>query len=675
MPILRMVVPFALGILMQRLVDSWLAPMILSVVATVTHLLIARRTQSPSSRLKWRVALTATLAIAAMALGWITAIIHYPQQLTDEQLHDRVYCGRVTDLEYTDFSMRMTVDVLNRDIPHCKVLLSTRGCDYTMKAGDVVIWQANLKEAGSLGNPDEMDYASYLIDSKGVRYQQHLPVNQVKRTGHSPTLFTRMANSRRALQLKVFNSVLSPSSQQFIVAILLGNSDFIDKATRQEFSAAGVAHVLALSGLHVGFISLIIWWLLFPLDYFRLKKLRLIITLAAVSLFAVYTGLSPSVVRSTIMIGMVFISFVFYRRSVSLNALALAALIILVFNPSAVYSVGFQLSFITIGAILIFARLPKSMRSRYKAVNYVTSTAITSIVAMLATLALNAYYFHTVSIMSVLANLAIVPILPFFMVFGALFLLVTVAGLEWGWLNGLLDIIYQYIHWVTGVIEGLPWSHIGGIYVTAFGVMAYFAILLLVILWFYFKDHRFMIAAGAALAIMLLHSLWIEARTPHRGLVIFNSYTSTPILYYNEGTGFVWDPDDADVDSVTFARYYSGFLAHHDINRLRFFTDEDTLLLGDCMIKPPYAYLMGHRMMVVGSGRWKHMTATNRMALDEIIITKRFHASVDKLRELYDVKRVVVSGAYHEPDVLYHDSDTSRVKVHDLARHGAFLIR
>ena len=675
MPVLRVVTPFAMGILLQRVFHSCLPPLAILGAAIVIHLLIARRAQSPSARLRWRTPMTATLAMAAMALGWITAIVHYPQQLTEEQLHGKAYCGRVVNLEYTDFSMRMTVELLSRDIPHCKVLLSTRGCDYTMRAGDLVAWKAGLKEVGSLGNPDEMDYANYLIDSKGVRYQQHLPVHHVKRIGHSPTLFTRLANSRRDLQLKVFNSTLSPPSQHFIVAVLLGNSGVIDKATRQEFSAAGVAHVLALSGLHVGFISLIIWWMLFPLDYFRLKKLRLCITIAAISLFAVYTGLSPSVVRSTIMIGMVFISFIFYRRSVSFNALALAALIILVFNPSAIYGVGFQLSFITIGAILLFARLPKSMRSRYRVVNYLTSTAIASIVAMLATMALNAYYFHTVSIMSVLSNLAIVPILPFFMVLGALFLLVTAAGFEWAWLNGLLDAIYQYIHWITEVINGLPWSHLGGIYVTGFGVIAYFTVLLLVILWLYLKDHRFMIAAGAAIAVMLLHSLWVETRTPHRGLVIFNSYTSTPIIYYHDGTGYVWDPDDEEVDSITFSRYYSGFLAHHGINRLQFLSGDDTLQLDECMIKPPYAFLMGHRMMIAGPGQWKHMTSSSKMALDEVIITKRFHSSIDKLLELCDVKRVVVSGAYYDTDALYHGSDTSRVEVHDLARLGALVIR
>ena len=84
--------------------------------------------------------------------------------------------------------------------------------------------------------------------------------------------------------------------------------------------------------------------------------------------------------------------------------LALAALCILVFSPSALYSVGFQLSFITVGAILLFARLPQRLECRHRWVNSLTSTVITSLVAMLATVALSAHYFHTISLMSMLAK-------------------------------------------------------------------------------------------------------------------------------------------------------------------------------------------------------------------------------------------------------------------------------
>ena len=673
-PALRILLPFVVGILCHRLCHNLWPPTALLVLAMLLQLWLHAKSKSAQARLRLRPFFILPIATSALALGWICALVHCPAHLTEAQRYDRVLAGRVVNLDYTDFSMRISIDVLDHDLPQCRVLVSTRGCNYSMQAGDLVAWQAALDEVGIMGNPGEMDYAEYLLNSEGIRYQQHLPVRQIKRIGHSPTLITRMANVRRDIQQTVFNSRLSPSTQAFISALLLGNKSIIDKASRQEFSSAGVAHVLALSGLHVGIIALIIWWLLFPLDYLRLKKLRLVITLVAIALFAVFTGLSPSVLRATVMIGMVFASLFYFRRSVPLNSLFLAALIILTFSPSSLYSVGFQLSFITVGALLLFARLPEQLTSRYKWVNYLTTTAITAIIAMLATVALSAYYFHTISLMSVVSNLLILPVLPVFMVLGSIFLLVSAAGLQWSILDATLDGIYRYIHWVTNMVNAIPGSHWGGVYVSGFGVAAYFVLMALVVLWIYRRDFRLLMAAGCVLIVMLGHSLWLDIKTPRQGFVIFNSFSTTPVLYYENGKGYVWTPDDEDPDSATFSRFYAGFLTRHDIDDLQFINEGDSLILGGAMIRPPYAYLMGKRILAVGSGKWKRATTTHRVRFDDIIITKRYHGTAAKLNELYSFERLILSGAFQEKERLLNEGDSLGFIIHDLSTQGAVSV-
>ena len=675
-PVLRVLVPFALGIMLHQLWHCWWAPIAVIAAAILLYLFFAQKSRSPQGRLRWRSYFVIPLALAALALGWLTAVIYCPPRLDEGQRAGRLLLGRVNTLEYTDFSMRMTVDVLDRDLSPCRVLISTRGCDYTMRAGELIAWHAELGEVGNMGNPGEMDYATHLLNSEGIRYQQHLPLTQLKKVGYSPTLLSRLANARRELQEQVFNSRLSDGAQRFVVALLLGNSSLIDKATRQEFSAAGVAHILALSGLHVGFITLIIWWLLFPLDYLKQKKLRLALTLAAIIGFALFTGGSPSVVRATVMIGFVFASLIFYRRSVSLNALAMAALVILLFTPSALYSVGFQLSFITVAALLVFARLPERYTSRHRWVNYIGSAIMASIVAMLATVALSAHYFHTISFMSVLSNLLILPVLPFFMVLGALFLLVTAAGLHWHMLDGMLDGLYNYIRWAAGAVNAMPLSHMGGVFMSTFGVVAYFAVMALVVLWLYRRNFRYLLAAGVTLAVGLAHSLWTDAQIPRQGMIVFNSFTATPVLYYDHGTGYVWTPDEEDTDSASFARYHAGFLARYHINNLRFITNDTVVRLDGALFKPPYAHLMGHRLVAVGSGQWKHATAPGRLDVDEIIVTKRYHGGAAKLQELYKFDRLILSGAMHATTLtpLLQECDSLSIAIHPLSLQGAYCI-
>ena len=605
-PAFRILLPFAAGILFELVSSSWLLPLLVIVVAIVLYLFLSFQSNSPEERLRLRPYFFLPLAIIAFALGWLAAIVHNPPRIDTAEYNDKILCGRVVNLEYTDFSMRLTVDVLDNDVQACKVLVSTRGCDYTLHAGDLIAWPAALHEVGNLGNPGEMDYAAHLLHSEGIRYQQHLPVSKIKKVGHSPTLFTRLSNIRRHLGLKVFNTSLSPAAQRFVVALLLGNKRFIDNATRQEFSAAGVAHVLALSGLHVGFIALIIWWLLFPLDYLGWKRWRLVITLAAIAMFAV----------------------------------------------------------ITVGALLLFARLPQVLESRYRLLNWLTTTAITTLVAMLATVALTAYYFHTVSLVSVLANLLILPILPVFMVLGAIFLLVTAAGMQWQVLNGALDAVYRYIHWAAEATSSLPGSHLSGIYVSAFGVAAYFVILAFVILWFYRRSYRYLLVAGCTFVILLGHSLWVDIKTPRQGLVTLSSFTSTPILYYSNGMGYVWIPDEEALDSADFARFYAGFMSRQNIHDLKFITGGDSLRMDDAIIRPPYAFLAGHRLLAAGSGKWKQATAISRQQpLDEIVITKRFQGSISRLQELYQFKQVVVSGAHYNSARLQRECDSLGVRV------------
>ncbi len=674
-PVLRILVPFIMGIVLHRLWHCWWAPLTILIGSAAAYLTLEFLSKSPARRLRWRQYFIIPLATSALTLGWIAAMIHCPPHLTDEQKSGRILTGVISDLSFTDFSTRLFIEITDKELPPCRVFVSTRGCDYNLRAGDVVAWQANLIEVSKMGNPDEMDYARYLLDNKSIRYQQHLPVKQVTVIGHRSSFTSRMAEVRHRLRLMVFNSSLSSGAQQFLVALLLGDSSLIDKSTRQEFSAAGVAHVLALSGLHVGFIALIIWWLLFPLDYLRLKKLRLVITLAAIALFAFFTGLSPSVVRATIMIGFVFASVIFYRRSVSLIALGIAALIILIFTPSALYQVGFQLSFITVAAVLMLAQHPESLKDSPRICSYFATTIITSLVAMLSTIALTAHYFHTISFLSVVSNLMILPVLPVFMVLGALFLLVTAAGMHWAALDWSVNIIYRYIRWATGAVNSMPLSHVNGVYVSTFGVIVWFAIMTFVAVWLYRREFRYLLAAGAALVILLTHSVWVDARTPRQGIVIFNSFSSTPVLYYSGDMAYVWTPDDEEPDSAAFSRYYSGFLARHSIDKLQFIATGDSLRADGALFKPPYAHLMGQRLMAVGSGKWKRMHTDKPLALDLVLVTKRFHGTSAKLKELYRFDQLVISGALHDAATLRSECDSLQIPYHDLSVQGALVLQ
>ncbi len=660
LPVLRLLLPMIAGILLYDACDSWLLPLTLVVMAIIMIVIVRSARKSPASAMRMRRLGMLPLAMATMAVGWGAAAIARPPVLELEVVNDQVACGCIESITAREKSMMMRLrlvscnDTVARNVVplhETSIALSTSGCDYELKAGDLVAFVLDLKPVTNMGNPDEMDYARFMLDN-GVRYKQHTPVESVEKVGEAHTIFTRMFNYNRRLQRKIIDSRLEPATQALLIAMLLGNDDLIDRELREEFSLAGVAHVLALSGLHVGIITAMLWLLLFPLDYVRARKLRLLLTMAMLVAYDVMTGLSPSVVRATVMIAFVLMAMIFYRKSHPLNSLAVAALVILIFSPAAIYSVGFQLSFITVAAIVVFYRTFDIKFPSNKLLNYVCTMLATSGVAMISTIVLTAYYFNTVSPLAIVANLVVLPIVPVFMMCGVMWLLLLLIGAQVGLLNSALDNMASAINGAVGWLSSLPLSS-SNVYVTWVAVIIYYIVIFMLVMWLRRSNARWLIGAGAMIAIGIAHSLFVDMCAEKEGMVIFNSRNSTPVLYFYHGNAMLWMPDvDEDFDRSAFLRRHRAFLAHHGIDSVVMVDSAECRLPGG-VIKPPYAHLCGTSLVAVGKGRWKHYERLDSIDVrfDFLLVTKRFHSSIGTLDNLIKSDTILLSGDIYSDNI------------------------
>ena len=135
------------------------------------------------------------------------------------------------------------------------------------------------------------------------------------------------------------------AQQAFTIAFCTGDRRYMSDSDKQAFSQAGLAHILAVSGLHIGVITIILSALLFPIRGPRMNKFKFFAILACIWFYVAFTGLSSSAIRAAIMVSFVYASKIFLRKHSSINALAASAFFILIFSPNAIYDVGFQLSF------------------------------------------------------------------------------------------------------------------------------------------------------------------------------------------------------------------------------------------------------------------------------------------------------------------------------------------
>ncbi|MDE7407828.1 MAG: ComEC/Rec2 family competence protein, partial [Muribaculaceae bacterium] len=200
--------------------------------------------------------------------------------------------------------------------------------------------------------PDEYDYASNL-KRRGITATCIVSPNKINICRRENGVCSWLDDRRNNISDLLMNSAaLNDEASALTVAILTGNDDYISDKWRGALSEAGIAHILALSGVHVAIIAWVTAIVLFPLTIMQLNKLRLIITILVLWSFAILTGLSDSVMRATIMTTIVLVALLLQRRTSVYNTLAFALLVILFVSPTSLYSIGFQLTFAAVLAIV-----------------------------------------------------------------------------------------------------------------------------------------------------------------------------------------------------------------------------------------------------------------------------------------------------------------------------------
>ena len=213
----------------------------------------------------------------------------------------------------------------------------------------------------------------------------------------------------------------SPQSN-ILNALTIGEKGAIPQDVRTEFSKAGVAHVLAISGLHVGAVAIafffLIKWLLKRSEYlllrFQVPRLAAAMTILPIFLYTAIAGFSTSTVRAFIMISLYLFAIVIGREEQRVNTLSAAALIILLWHPWSLFELSFQLSFAAVFAILLAHKFYPFKFNTLEDKFY--SLVKTTVAATLATFPLVANSFGILPLISIPANLILVPLVEFIIV-------------------------------------------------------------------------------------------------------------------------------------------------------------------------------------------------------------------------------------------------------------------
>lgn len=426
-----------------------------------------------------------SICMMALAIGWGNMLIQAPASLTQSlQVTEHVYNGTIISTSESETSRHLVIKVNQVDSGietdfRCKLTLPSMYP--VINPGDDVSFSAKLQSPKNNHDlPDEWDMERFLYH-QGITASAYIQPEQITIIGENNSLLWNIRRLQSHIVSLLGASLLSDKTTEFLTATITSDDSLLLAETRQEFTTAGLAHILALSGLHVGLIALIIAIILFPLSIMGYNRTRLIITIILLWGYAVMTGLTPSVTRAAIMTTLFIISIIIQRRHSSINALCFAALIILLFSPLQLYSAGFQLSFAAVLSILLFTNLINPINRERRILYYITSLACVSISATLGTALISAYYFHSFPIYFLIGNILVIFMLPIIISGGVLLILFEACGWNSIWICYAIDFLYNIITCITEIASSLPFTKIDNIYFSGWLFIPYIITLILLL--------------------------------------------------------------------------------------------------------------------------------------------------------------------------------------------------
>lgn len=301
-------------------------------------------------------------------------------------------------------------------------------------------------------------YRRYL-HRKGIFLTGKVLGIQAHERGHSPK--AKAAHLRNGLRGVFQGQMPDQHIAGLATAIFLGDKSRLEKGIREAYAQAGMSHILAISGLHVGIIFVFLNKVLSFMAFSRVGRiLRAALVMALLLGYMFMTGCAPAVCRAVLMIGIVQVGKVFYRQAPGMNSLAAAGLILLILNPTSLMDVGFQLSFSAVAGILRFApKLQSWAAKRWKWGNSsLVKSASVCIAAQIFTAPLVFHHFGTFPTYFLFANLLLLPIAAFSVNLGFVSLILCwIPGLNTV-LLGMLDFCLWILTALTGWFAHLPAS-------------------------------------------------------------------------------------------------------------------------------------------------------------------------------------------------------------------------
>lgn len=514
-----------------------------------------------------------------------------------------------------------------------------------LKPGDEILFYARLQPFRNFGNPDDFDYVRFM-KIKGFTGSAYISEINWKKTGRQSHAIPVQAQRLRERALHMYRSLISDKETcAFISALTLGYKADLSDDLQEAFRASGTAHVLAVSGLHVGIIYGVINLLLSFLGKSgRRYILRQWLIILLLWLYVFVAGGSASVVRATIMLSIFCLGNMQHMKGFTYNTLAAAAFFILIFHPFSLFDVSFQMSFGAVVAILYFQpKLQALYAPKNRAFKYVWDLFTVSTAAQLGVFPLVLYYFGTFPTWFFITNLLVVPLIGI-IIYAAL-ALITIGSVP-VFHTGFTEVVPSVLQWMVETLSGitlrivyiaesLPFSQLSNSYISWVQLLLLFTFIFLFAQFLFTHQSRPLIIALTSFFVFQLTIIHGKIGQSVPQLVVFNQTGRSEIsLYVNGKRRFLEIPEN-------------GILSHP-----------------------------GKRILRLSDRSMAGFQAESPFQADILILSENAFFSMEQLLNLFNPSVIVLDSSIPRRAATRMNAECQQlgIYVHDVTQKGAFSV-
>ncbi|HNP31865.1 MAG TPA: ComEC/Rec2 family competence protein [Flavobacterium sp.] len=596
--------------------------------------------------------------LTSILTGITTGIIH------KETNRSRHYINQITDYEKVHFLDLLLEEKLKSSPKSKRYLCIVKELDGKQSFGNVILNISKETSIKSLkigthlqvtgfilknknpSNPNLFDYGRYL-ENQEIYAQVY--AKQITVGKYDAGLWAGFSNFRQNIISNLEHSNISKDELNVLNALILGQQQDISPEVLKDYQYAGAVHVLSVSGLHVGFIMLFITLLLKPIGNSRKGSLlKLCIVILSLCAFAVLTGLSASIVRSATMFSFLAIGTHLRRTTNIYHTLLVSMLLILLFKPSFLYDVGFQLSYLALFFILwLQPILSEIWQPKNKIIRYFWDIITVSFAAQIGAMPLSIYYFHQFPGLFFVTNLLILPLLGVIMAAGVIAILIAMFGTVPFYIAKAIEFLIRFlnaiIHWVASLNDFI----IKDISFTAEMLWSSYIAIILIILWV--KNPKFKQLVFAFSGILLFQAIIIFQKKEvlnEEELIIFNCRKKT-IITERTGDDVTIYSNDSILENISnnqlIQSYLIGNFCHIDAKKS----------LRNLM------YFKNQKLLIIDSSG----IYTKEIKPDILLIIQSPKLNMQRLLKTYKPKQIIADGSNFKSYVRIWEATCRKEKI------------